>query len=215
MEIKRVRRRRWFGAGSLVVFAILTGALSLLALAYVQQSDRVEALETQNDEILTDHHVIGKAFAKQTRRLAQQSKRLDEALRSSYGQGFRAGQEVTRLPRALRGLARHAASGQAVPRRLPTALGAAPPRINANVDGYALRWQGLALFASRSDSLSVWTRQALDGQVRRATLGGRRVNRLVGPSGVIYAWRTGGSTYALIAVPPLEPAGRVLVASMK
>ena len=192
----------------------MAGALSLIAYAYVQQSDEVDALEAQNEAILGEHDVIGKAFAKHAKRLARQSKRLESALRSSYGQGFLAGQQAARLPRSLRRLASQAASGMSVPRRIPSALDRSRPRIRTSADGYAVRWRGLALFASRSDPLSVWTRQAIAGGAETTRIGRHRVRRLVGPNGVIYAWREAGSTYGVIAVPRLEQAGKRLVASM-
>ena len=213
LEIKSARRRRWLVGGAILALAIMAGTLSLIAFAYIEQSDKVEALETQNQEILDDHHAIGEAFAEQTKKLASQSRKLEEVVRSSYGQGYSAGREASQLPRAVRPLARHAAAGLAVPRRVPAALDA-PPRIKADVDGYAVRWPGLALFASRTDPLSVWTRQALGGTQSR-TLGPHRVRRLVGPSGVIYAWRKDDATYALIALPRFEPVGKTLISSMK
>jgi hypothetical protein len=215
IELNRERRRRWLVAAALLVLALMAGTLSLIAVAYVQQSDKVEELETQNEKILNDHHLIGKAFAEQTKKLARQSTKLDAALRSSYGQGFHAGQEALRLPRALRTLARHAASGFAVPRLIPSELTEANPRVRAEIDGYAIRWGGLALFASRTDPLSVWTRQALGGRAQPLVLGPHRVHRLTGPSGVIYAWREDDTTYALIALPRLEAVGKTLVNSMK
>ena len=215
VEIKSARRRRWFVGGALLALAIMAGTLSLIAFAYIEQSDKVEALETQNRNILDDHHAIGNAFAEQTKKLARQSRKLDAVVRSSYGQGYLAGREAAQLPPAIRPLARHAAAGMAVPRRLPSALGSAPPRIKADVDGYAIRWRGVALFASRTDPLSVWTRQALSGGAQPRTLGTHRVRRLIGPSGVIYAWREDDATYALIALPRLEPVGRTLVGSMR
>jgi cell division protein FtsB len=214
IETKNDRRRRWFVGGVLLAFAIMAGTLSLIAFAYIEQLDKVEALETQNEKILDDHHAIGNAFAQQTKKLARQSRKLEAVVRSSYGQGYLAGRQASQLPRALRSLARHAATGLLVPRRLPSALGSAPQRLKADVDGYAIRWGGLALFASRTDPLSVWTRQALGG-VQPLTLGGHRVRRLTGPSGVIYAWRENDVTYALIALPRLEPVGRTLIGSMK
>ena len=214
LEIKSARRRRWFVGGAILALAIMAGTLSLIAFAYVEQSDKVEALETQNQEILDDHHAIGEAFAEQTKKLANQSRKLEAVVRSSYGQGYTAGREASQLPRAIRPLARHAAAGLAVPRRLPSALGSAP-RIKADVDGYAVRWPGLALFASRTDPLSVWTRQALDGRAQSRTLGPHRVRRLVGPGGVVYAWREDDTTYALLALPRLEPVGETLISSMK
>jgi hypothetical protein len=215
IEIKSDRRRRWFVGGALLAFAVMAGTLSLIAFAYIEQLDKVEALETQNSEILDDHHAIGKAFAQQTKKLDRQSRKLEAVVRSSYGQGYVAGREASQLPSAFRPLARHAATGLFVPRRLPSALGSARPRIKADVDGYAIRWRGLALFASRTDPLSVWTRQALGGRVQPLKLGRHRVRRLTGPSGVIYAWRRDDATYALIALPRLEPVGRTLVSSMK
>jgi hypothetical protein len=213
-EDRRERGRRlWVGA-SLLVFALMSGALALIAVAYVQQSDEVDALEEQNEAILGEHDVIGKAFAQHAEKLARTSKRLESALRESYGQGFLAGQQAAQLPRALRPLARHAALGLSVPRRVPTAVADAKPQIRTGVDGYDVRWRGLALFASRSDPLSIWTRQALAGSVATQRIGTHRVRRLIGPNGVIYAWSKGGSTYGVIAVPRLESAGRQLVTSM-
>jgi hypothetical protein len=204
----------WVG-GALLAFAVMAGALSLIAFAYVQQSDEVDALEAQNEAILGEHEVIGKAFAQHAKKLARQSKRLESALRSSYGQGFLAGQQAAQLPRALRPLARQAASGMSVPRRVPSALDPGSPRIRAGADGYAIRWRALALFASRIDPLSVWTRQALTGRVETQRIGRLRIRRLIGPNGVIYAWRENASTYAVIAVPRLETTGRKLIASMR
>jgi hypothetical protein len=206
------RRRLWVG-GALLAFAVMAGALSLIAFAYVDQSDKVDALEEQNQAILGEHDVIGKAFAEQAEKLERQSKRLESALRSSYGQGFLAGQQAARLPRALRSLGRHAASGMAVPRRVPSVLEPGSPRIRTGADGYEIRWRGLAVFASRNDPLSVWTRQALAG-AETQKIGRHRVRRLIGPNGVIYAWREGGSTYGVIAIAQLESAGRALIASM-
>ncbi len=59
LEIKSARRRRWFVGGAILALAIMAGTLSLIAFAYIEQSDKVEALETQNQEILDDHHAIG------------------------------------------------------------------------------------------------------------------------------------------------------------
>jgi len=215
METRTERRRRWRSGAVLLALAVMAGTLSLIAFAYIQQSDEVDALTAQNEAILDEHEVIGKAFAQQRKKLANQAKRLESALRSSYGQGFLAGREAARLPPALRPLARHASSGMAVPRRIPPSLRPKSPRVRAGIDGYEIRWSGLALFASRSDPLGVWTRQALAGPIRRMTLGGHRVRRLLGPNGVIYAWREEGSTYGLIAMPDLETVGRSLISSTR
>ena len=214
-EIKRVRRRNWRGAAVLAGFAVMLGVVGLLAFAYAQQSEQVDAVETENQEILSQHKALGATFAKQSEKFAEQSRRLQEALRATYAKGFVAGQRVSSMPRALRPLARYVSAGMLVPTRLPPGLEPDRPRIDADVGGYTLRWRGLALFASTVDPMSVWTRQALGATARPATLGSRRVRRLTGPTGVIYAWPERGATYAILTLPKFEGAARTLVASMR
>jgi hypothetical protein len=214
VEYRQQRLRRWQVAGVLVSFAVLIGVLAVFGVAYARQSDRVEELQSQNDSILADHEAIGEKFAAQSERFAQESRKLEDALRSTYGQGFRAGQEAMRLPAALRPLARYAAAGFLVPRRLPPGSGERGPRLEKDLDGYAIHWRRLAVFGSRREPLRDWTRQALGGR-QRLQVGSHRVLRLTGPSGAIYAWRTGGATYAVLAVPEREPAARALIASMR
>jgi hypothetical protein len=214
-EVKYVRHRRWRVAGVIAVFAVMIGVFALLAVAYAQQSGQVDELESENDEILSQHRTIGATFAKQSLKFAQESKKLENALRTAYGQGFRAGQRASTLPVALRPLARYAAAGMLVPGRVPKGVEPKRPRIIVDVGGYTVRWRGLALFASRIDPLSVWTRQALGAIARATTLGSHRVRRLTGPSGFIYAWREREATYAVLTLPRAEAAGRSLVASMR
>jgi nitrogen fixation-related uncharacterized protein len=215
-DMKHVRRRGWsIVIVALFALAVLAGALALFGVAYVRQSARVDDLKDQNEQILGDHQAIGQKFAKQSERFEQQTRKLEAALRSSYKQGFAAGTRTLGLPPALRPLARYAAVGMLIPRRIPPELDPKEPDIRGAVDGYVIRWRGLALFASRTDPLRVWTRQALGGLIRPVTLGSHRVKRLTGPTGVIYAWRQGASTYALLALPQLEDAGREIVASMR
>jgi nitrogen fixation-related uncharacterized protein len=214
IEYVQHRRRRWRVAGVLVAFAVMIGVLAVFGVAYARQSDQVEELQSQNETILDDHHAIGDAFAEQSKRFAEQSRKLEAAIRSSYGQGFLAGREAVRLPVELRSLARYAGAGVLVPRRIPERIGQGRPRVTRDLDGYTIRWRGLAFFASRTEPLSDWTRQALSG-LRRLQLGPYRVQRLTGPSGVIYAWRNGGATYAVIALPTHESAARALIASTR
>jgi nitrogen fixation-related uncharacterized protein len=208
-----VRRRGW-PILALVVAAVMTGALALIGVAYVQQSEKVDDLAAENEQILGDHTAIGQAFAQQSKQFVKQSKEVEAAIRATYRQGFLDGQRARGVPARLSPLARYATLGMLVPRKVPSEL-SEHAKISAGVDGYAIRWKELALFASSRDPLSVWTRQALGGLVRKAKLGSHRVNRLIGPNGVIYAWRENRSTYALIAVPRLEEAGRSLIASMR
>jgi hypothetical protein len=209
-----MRRRRWLVAGALLLLALLAGTLGLLAIAYVQQSNKVDDLEAQNRQILVQHVAIGTEFAEQSKRLQQESRRLNGALRSSFARGFRAGQEAAGLPAPLRPLARYVAARIEIPRRIPPRL-SPRPRIETHLDGYALHWSGVGAFASTTDPLGVWTRQAIRGIVRSLRLGAHRVERFVGPSGLIFAWRVEGCTYAVIALPQREGAARALIRAMR
>ena len=214
-EIEEVRRRNWQGVAVLAAFGVMLGVLGLLAFAYARQSEQVDAVETENQEILSQHEAIGATFAKQSEKFAEQSRTLQEALRAAYAKGFFAGQRVSSMPRALRPLARYASAGMLVPTRVPPGLEPDRPRIDADVGGYTLRWRGLALFASTVDPISVWTRQALGATARPTTLGSHRVTRLTGPTGIIYAWPERGATYAILTLPKFERAARTLVSSMR
>lgn len=199
-------------AGIALGAALLLGAFAVFALAYERQSDRIEELQDQNASILDDHHAIGAQVAEQSERFAEEARKLDEAIESSYGRGYLAGREAAMLPRALRQLAGLAASDMLVPRRTPDAAGGRP-RVQSGLNGYTIRWRRVAVFASRDEPVSNWTRQAL-GQRVRMRVGAQRVQRLTGPGGAMFVWRTGGVTYAVIAAPSLEPAARALIVSM-
>ena len=214
-ELKKVRRRNWRVAAVLAAFAVMIGVLALLAVAYAQQSEQVDAVENENQEILSQHEAIGATFAKQSEKFVEQSRKLQEALRAAYAKGFLAGQRVSNLPPALRPLARFASAGMLVPTQMPLGLEPDRPRIDTDLGGYTLRWRGLALFASTVDPMSVWTRQALGSTPQPTLLGSHRVRRLTGPSGVIYAWPERGATYAVLTLPKFERAARVLIASMR
>jgi hypothetical protein len=191
----------------------LLAVLVLLAVAYARQSERVEDLQAQNEGILDDHHAIGQQFAEQSTRFTKEARKLEEAVQSAYSRGVRAGRETASLPPSIRPLGGHAAAGFLVPRRIPGGTDS-DPRVQRNLDGYIVRWPRVALFASRLEPLSNWTRQAL-GERRRLRLGSHRVERLLGPSGVIYAWRESGVTYAVIATPPQESMAGTLIRSMR
>jgi hypothetical protein len=204
-------RLRWLAAGGVAV--ALLAALVLLAVAYARQSDRVDDLQAQNARILGDHHAIGEQFAEQSTRFTKEARKLEEAVQSAYSRGFRAGRETAQLPASIRTLGGHAMAGFLVPRRIPSGTGGTQ-RIQRNLDGYTIRWPRIALFASRLEPLSNWTRQAL-GERRRLRLGSHRVERLLGPSGVIYAWRESGVTYAVIATSTQEAGAGTLITSMR
>jgi hypothetical protein len=214
-EIRYIRAHNWRVAGFLALFAVTVGVLALLAVAYARQSEQVDEVEAENQEILSQHKILGATFTEQSKKFERQSRNLREALRTSYGNGFLAGQRAARMPVGLRGLARYAAAGMLVPVRLPSGLKQDRPRIDANVAGYTVRWGGLALFASEADSMSVWTRQALGAIPRPKRIGSHRVWRLTGPTGVIYAWPKGGATYAVLTRLRYEPAARSLIESMR
>jgi hypothetical protein len=195
-----------------VAMAVLLAVLVLLIVAYTNQSERVDDLQAQNETILSDHHAIGKQFAEQSKRFTNEARKLEKAVQTAYGRGFRAGRETASLPRSLRALGGHAAVGFLVPRHIPS--GGADPRVQRNLDGYTVRWPRVALFASRLEPLTNWTRQAL-GERQRLRLGTHRVDRVLGPSGAIYAWRESGVTYAVIATATEEPQARTVIASMR
>jgi hypothetical protein len=214
-EVRADRGRRWRVAGFLAVFAVMVGIIALLAVAYAQQSQRVDEVKAENQEILSQHKALGATFAEQSRKFVQQSKKLEKALRTSYAKGVLVGQRTSNMPFALRKLATYAAAGMLVPARLPTGLKPDRPRINANLSGYTVRWGGLALFASSADPVSVWTRQALGAIPRPTKLGSHQVRRLTGPSGVIYVWPERGATYAVLTLPQHEAAAQSLIAAMR
>jgi nitrogen fixation-related uncharacterized protein len=195
------------------VAVALLAVLVLLAVAYARQSERVDDLQAQNARILDDHHSIGQQFTEQSTRFTREARKLEEAVQSAYSRGFSAGRETASLPPSIRPLGGHAAAGFLVPRRIPGGTGS-NPRVQRNLDGYIVRWPRIALFASRLEPLSNWTRQAL-GERRRVRLGSHRVERLLGPSGVIYAWRESGVTYAVIATTTQESTAGTLITSMR
>jgi nitrogen fixation-related uncharacterized protein len=209
----RMRGRRPLRLAAGAVAVALLAVLVLLALAYARQSERVDDLQAQNESILDDHHAIGQQFAAQSTRFTKEAQKLEEAVRSAYTRGFRAGREAASLPASLRSLGALAAAGLLVPRSIPAGSGR-DPRVQRNLDGYIVRWGGIALFASRLEPLSNWTRQGL-GERRRLRLGSHRVARLLSPSGVIYAFRESGVTYAVIATAAQEPEARTLITSMR
>ena len=193
----------------------MMGAFALLAFAYARQSEQVDAVEAENQEILSQHEAIGATFAGQSKKFERQSQKLRDALRAAYAKGFFAGQRAPNIPASLRRLTRYAAAGVLVPTRLPPGLEPDRPRIATDLGGYTLRWRGVSLFASTVDPMSVWTRQALGPIPRPTALGSHRARRLNGPTGVIYAWPERGATYAVLALPQFEGAARRLIASMR
>jgi hypothetical protein len=200
-------------AGIALAVGLVLSVIVLLAVMYDRQSERVDDLEAQNQSILSDHGVIGDRFAKQSKRFEEEARKLERAVRSAYARGYRAGRETASLPPSLRSLGGLAATGFLVPRRVP-ANAEDSPRIRQELDGYTVRWRDLVVFASRLEPLSNWTRQAL-GQLRSDKVGPHRVSRLIGPAGVIYAWRQGAVTYAVIAAPAEDSAARAVISSMR
>jgi nitrogen fixation-related uncharacterized protein len=214
-QVVAARGRRWRVVGLLALFAVMLGMIALLAVAYAQQSQQVDEVKAENQEILSQHKALGATFAEQSKKFVQQSRKFEKALRASFAKGLLVGRRASDMPLALRKLAGYAAAGMLVPARLPTGLKPDRPRINASLSGYTLRWGGLALFASRADPTSVWTRQALGAIPRPTTLGSHRVTRLTGPSGVIYVWHEKGATYAVLTLPRYEAVARSLIAAMR
>jgi nitrogen fixation-related uncharacterized protein len=200
-------------AGIVLAVGLVVAVISILAVEYARQSERVDDLEAQNEGILSDHGAIGDQFAEQSKRFEQEARKLERSVRSAYARGYRAGRETASLPPSLRSLGGLAAVGFLVPRRVP-ANGERGLTIRREVDGYTVRWQRLAVFASRLEPLNNWTRQSL-GELRKEKIGPHLVSRLIGPSGVIYAWRKGAVTYAVIAAPAEDSLARAMISSMR
>ena len=206
-------------AGRLLVLFTLGAVTLLLAaggiviyLAYDRQSYVVERLEQENERIRSDHAVIGQEFAKQSRQIQAAIKRA----RGAYARGLQAGTTTRRLPASLRRLTVYSRRGFLVPRAVPVSLRNRRARLRTLRDGYDLRWAGRpALSARTRQPLRAWTRRAWPGGRSLVRVGGRRVMRLVGPTGIVYAWRQRGATYAVLAFPKSEREARRLIAAMR
>ena len=202
----------------LMLFTI--GAVTLLLaaggvviyLAYDRQSYLVERLQDENQRIERDHVAIGERFA-------DQSKRVEAAIeraRTAYTRGFRAGTRARALPARLRRLGRFARRGLLTPRAVPASLRRKRPLVGSYRGGYSLSWRGRpTLFASRQVRLAAWTRRAWPGGRGRVRVGGRTVLRLVGPAGIVYAWRERRATYAVLTFPASDDEGRGLIVALR
>jgi hypothetical protein len=203
----------------LIAFGLVTLLLSAGVLvtyfAYDRQATKVEDLELTNQKIQMEHVAIGGLLQKQQKSYSKQIQRAQSEAARQFTRGFTAGKRSYNLPRALRSLERYAARGLRVPRAVPGDLRSSA-RIGTRKDGYTLRWTQISLFASSTEPLSVWTRQGWPGFKKRVNVGGRKVFRILGPYGVMFAWRERGDTYAVLSYPQTrwESAARRLITSM-
>ena len=210
-----------------VVTLLLAGAIVVAYLAYERQSDRVGALERRAERaerggVRADEELarLRRELAESRRRLSAQAKELAAAeaeARRAYARGLAAGRAAGALPPKFAPLGRFAAQGFLVPGDLPPPLRDERVRITPGAHGYVVRWSRQALFASARDPISVWTRQAWPGFTSSRAIGARRVERLVGPAGIMYVWRERGRTYAVITYPQRseERLARSIVASLR
>jgi len=202
-----------------LVILLLGAAIVVTYLAYDRQATRVDVLDERTRNVAAENREIAGAQAAIRSRFVAQSRSIDAAIRtarSSYDGGFADGRRAQRLPAQLAPIGRYVARGFLVPLELPVMLRYETPRIGPQGDGYVLRWSNnMALFASKGEPLRVWTRQAWPGARRQVRIGARQVTRLVGPSGVVHAWREGGRTYAVQAPRRLEELSRGLVRAMR
>ena len=138
------------------------------------------------------------------RRLATRSGELTRARARAareYARGFAAGKRARELPAQFAALEPFLQRGFLVPGVLPEPLASERVTVSPRRNGYSVRWSRHALFASATDPLSIWTRQAWPGYRSVRTIDGRTVERFVGPAGVTYAWRERGHTYAVLSYP--------------
>ena len=75
------------------------------------------------------------------------------------------------------------------------------PKVRRTPHGYTVRWPNVALFASDREPLTEWTSKAWPNTARDVNIGPRRIRRMVGPFGTVYAWRERSKTYAVVAMP--------------
>lgn len=203
----------------LIAFGLVTLLLSAGVLvtyfAYDRQASKVEDLESSNQKIEMEHLAIGGLLQKQQKVYSKEIRQARSNAARQFVQGFRAGKRADNLPRALRSLEPYVARGLRVPRAVPGELRRAA-RIGTREDGYTLRWTQVSVFASTSEPLSVWTRQGWPGYKTRVRVGQRLVFRILGPYGVMFAWRERGDTYAVLSYPQQrwESAARRLITSM-
>lgn len=203
----------------LIAFGLVTLLLSAGVLvtyfAYDRQASKVIDLEQTNDKIQMEHLAIGGLLQKQQKTYSKEILRARSNAARRFVQGFRAGKRADNLPRALRSLEPYVARGLRVPRAVPGDLRSSA-RIGTRADGYTLRWTQVSVFASTSEPLSVWTRQGWPGYKKRVRVGARSVFRILGPYGVMFAWRERGDTYAVLSYPQQrwESAARRLITSM-
>lgn len=180
-----------------IVAAVLAGVAALMYASYNRQADRVEAVRAENAQIEQDHMVIGEEFAEQSVRLKQALAAMNQA----YGRGFRVGRKSAKLPSAFAALVPSVSQGYVVPLSVPKSLRGSRPAVRRTPHGYTVRWRGLALFASDRETLRDWTAKAWPGTSKRLRIGKRRVHRMVGPYGTVFAWRERDKTYAVAALP--------------
>jgi hypothetical protein len=203
----------------LIAFGLVTLLLSAGVLvtyfAYDRQATKVGDLERTNEKIQMEHLAIGGLLKKQQKTYSKEILRARSNAARQFVQGFRAGKRADNLPRALRSLEPYVARGLRVPRSVPADLAQAA-KIGTRQDGYTLRWTQVSVFASTNEPLSVWTRQGWPGYKRRVQVGARSVFRILGPYGVMFAWRERGDTYAVLSYPQQrwESAARRLITSM-
>jgi hypothetical protein len=203
----------------LIAFGLVTLLLSAGVLvtyfAYDRQASKVTDLEQTNQKIQMEHVAIGGLLQKQQKTYSKEILRARSNAARQFVQGFSAGKRANNLPRALRSLERYVARGLRVPRTVPADL-ARSAKIGTRRDGYTLRWTQVSVFASTNEPLSVWTRQGWPGYRKRVRVGDRSVFRILGPYGVMFAWRERGDTYAVLSYPQerWELAARRLITSM-
>jgi hypothetical protein len=203
----------------LIAFGLITLFLSAGVLviysAYDRQATKVDDLEVANNKIQMEHVAIGGLIQKREKDHARELSRAMAQAEAEYTRGFRAGKRTQKLPRELRALETYAADGLRVPRSLPAEL-VRGWRVRKRKDGYALRWAEVSVFASSTEPLRVWTRQGWPGYTKRVKVGSRSVLRVLGPYGIMFAWRERGDTYAVLSYPQKrwEQVARRLITSM-
>ena len=196
-----------------LVAVLLSASIIVTYVAFGRQASRVEKLERADDAFRASLLAVDRELNEHSRAIT----RIEGLARTAYQRGYTAGRRVQALPRRLAALEPLATRGYLVPRTIPPPLARSPIAVTPLRRGYNVRWRsaGVALFATASEPLETWTRQAWPGGRRDVTIGKRKVIRLVGPFGLVHVWRDSGRTYAVLTLRETEQLGRLLIATMR
>ena len=196
-----------------LVAVLLSASIIVTYVAFGRQASRITKLERADRAFQSSLLAVDKELG----RHSQAIQRVEALAQNAYQRGYTAGKRAQLLPKRLAELEELATRGFLVPRTIPRPLARTPFVVTPLERAYNIRWRnaGVAVFATASEPLSTWTRQAWPGGRRVVKIGNRSVIRLVGPFGLVHVWRHGGRTYAVLTLRETENLGRLLISTMR